>query len=69
VLSVSPYAGFSGYAANSHETSAAVDLHDEHVYGTQAMVGAVLQFYAARIAAEYNAAKIQTLSVKLGVEF
>jgi hypothetical protein len=69
VLAVSPYAGFSGYSSNSHETSAVVDLRDEHVYNTQAMVGAVVHFYAVRLAAEYNVAKIQTLSVKVGVEF
>jgi hypothetical protein len=68
-LSVSPYAGFSGYSSNSHETTAAVDLDDEHIFGTQAMVGAVVKISAARLAAEYNVAKVQTLSFKLGVEF
>lgn len=68
-FSVSPYAGFSGYSSNSHETTDAVDLDDEHIYGTQAMVGAVAKVYAARIAAEFNAAKIRTISLRIGVEF
>lgn len=68
-LSVSPYAGVSGYSSNSHETAAAVDLRDEHVFGTQAMVGAVMKVSVARLAVEYNVAKVQTISMKIGAEF
>jgi hypothetical protein len=63
---VSPYVGVSGYLSTSHEKSAAVVLQDERVAGGQAMAGAVLQLSKARIAAEYNAAKVRTVSVKVG---
>jgi hypothetical protein len=63
---VSPYVGVSGYLSTSHETSAVVALDDERVAGGQAMAGAVLQLSKARIAAEYNAAKVRTISLKVG---
>jgi hypothetical protein len=63
---VSPYAGVSSYFAMSHEKSALVDLDDERVGGSQAMVGAVLELSAARLAVEYNAAKVNSLSMKVG---
>jgi hypothetical protein len=63
---VSPYVGVSGYLSTSHEKTAAVALHDERVAGAQAMAGAVLQLSKARLAAEYNAAKVRTVSVKVG---
>jgi len=63
---VSPYVGVSGYLSMSHETTAAVALEDERVAGGQAMAGAVLQLSKARIAAEYNAAKVRTISLKVG---
>ena len=66
-VAVSPYVGVSGYLSTSHETSAAVALSDEHVGGGQAMAGAVLQLSKARIAAEYNAATVRTISLKVGV--
>jgi len=44
-----------------------VALSDEHVGGGQAMAGAVLQLSKARIAAEYNAATVRTISLKVGV--
>ena len=64
---VSPYVGVSGYLSTSHETTAAVALDDERVAGGQAMAGAVLQLSKARIAAEYNAARVRTISLKVGV--
>ena len=64
---VSPYVGVSGYLSTSHEKSAAVALRDERVTGGQAMAGAVLQLSKARIAAEYNAARVRTISLKVGV--
>lgn len=64
---VSPYVGVSGYVSTSHEKSALVTLADEHVGGGQAMAGAVLQLSKARIAAEYNAASVRTISLKVGV--
>jgi hypothetical protein len=67
--SVSPYAGVSGYLGSSHEKTSAVNLEDEHVLGAQANVGAALQISAARVAVEYNAAKVRSVSLKLGVGF
>ena len=64
---LSPYGGVSGYLATSHERSAAVRLHDEHVPGAQAMVGALLQLSRARLGVEYNVARVRSLSFKLGV--
>lgn len=63
---VSPYAGFSSYLSMSREKSPAVDLDNEYVGGSQAMVGAVLQLSGARLAMEYNAAKVNSISMKVG---
>jgi hypothetical protein len=65
--SVSPYAGVSTNLSTSHEKSSAVSLADEHVVGAQGMVGAVAQISMATLAVEYNVAKVQTLSIKVGV--
>jgi prepilin-type processing-associated H-X9-DG protein len=67
--SLTPYAGVSGYAANSHETTSAVDLRDEHVLGMQASIGTEAQISIVKIAAEYSFAKVHSLSFKLGVGF
>ena len=67
--SVSPYVGISTYLSNSHEKTDKVNLHDEHVAGGQAMVGAVLKLSAARIGVEYNFARLSTLSFKIGDAF
>ncbi len=64
---VSPYVGASTYLSNSHEKTTAVDLDDEHVLGAQAMVGATLQVSKARLGVEYNAAKVNSFSIKVGV--
>jgi hypothetical protein len=63
---VSPYAGVSSYFSLSHEKSALVDLHDERLGGSQAMVGAEVHVSAARIAIEYNVAKVNSISMKVG---
>jgi hypothetical protein len=67
--SVSPYAGVSGYLNSSHEKSDVVSLEDENILGVQAMVGAVAQISVARIAVEYNAAKVGSRTIKVGVAF
>jgi hypothetical protein len=67
--SISPYAGVSTYLSNSHEKTDKVNLQDEHVVGGQAMVGAVLKLSVARLGVEYNIAKLNTLSFKIGVAF
>jgi hypothetical protein len=63
---VSPYAGVSTYLSSSHEKTAAVNLDDERVLGAQAMAGAVLQLSVVRLAAEYNVARVNSLSLKVG---
>jgi hypothetical protein len=64
---VSPYVGGSTYLSPSHEKTAAVNLDDERVLGAQAMVGATLQVSKARLGIEYNAAKVNSFSLKVGV--
>jgi hypothetical protein len=68
-VSLSPYAGVSGYLARSHEKTTAVNLEDEHVPGAAANVGAAVQLLAARLSVEYNVARVRSLSIKAGVGF
>lgn len=63
---LSPYAGVSSYFTMSREKSPVVDLDNEYVGGSQAMVGAVMQLSGARLAVEYNAAKVNSVSMKVG---
>ena len=63
---VSPYIGFSSYLANSHERSSVVNLDDEHVGGSQAMVGTAVQLSMVRLAAEYNFSQVNSFSLKVG---
>jgi hypothetical protein len=64
---VSPYVGASTYVSSSHEKTAAVSLDDEHVAGAQAMLGAAVQLSVVRLGVEYNVAKVQSLSLKVGI--
>ena len=64
---VSPYVGGSAYLSSARETATAVALDDERVLGAQAMVGATLQLSKARLGVEYNAAKVNSFSIKVGV--
>lgn len=66
---ISPYVGVSTYLSSSREKTAAVELHDEQVLGGQAMVGAIMKLSIARLGVEYNFAKVNTLSFKIGVAF
>lgn len=68
-LTVSPYAGTSSYLSHGHEKSAVVDLGDEIVPGSQAMLGAVAEVSRTRLAVELSSAKVRTLSFKVGVGF
>lgn len=68
-LSVTPYAGVSGSLSRSHEKTAAVALEDESVAGVQAMLGAVVQIAAARVAFEYDVAAVRSHSIRIGVAF
>ena len=63
---VSPYVGVSSYFSMGSEKSALVDLDNESVGGSQAMVGAVLELANARLGIEYNAARVNSLSMKVG---
>jgi len=63
---VSPYAGVSSYFTMSHEKSDAVNLHNEYVGASQAMVGAALKMSGARLALEYNKARVNSISMKVG---
>jgi hypothetical protein len=63
---LSPYAGVSSYFSMSHEKTNAVNLDNEYVGGSQAMVGTVLQLSGVRFAAEYNAARVNSVSFKMG---
>jgi len=65
-VAVSPYAGVSSYFTMSHEKSDAVNLDNEYVGGSQAMVGAALKMSGARLALEYNKAQVNSLSMKVG---
>jgi hypothetical protein len=65
-LALSPYAGVSATLSRSHEKSAVVDLDDENVFGAQATAGAVAEFSVARVAVEYSAARVQSMSLKIG---
>ena len=65
-MTVAPYAGFSSYFTMSREKSTVVDLDNEYVGGSQAMVGAVLKMAGARVAMEYNAATVNSVSMRIG---
>lgn len=63
---LSPYAGVSSYLARSHEKSAVVSLADEYEGGSQVMVGTTLKLSGVRVAMEYNRARVNSVSLKLG---
>ncbi len=68
-ISISPYAGISSYLSHTHAKTTKVNLKDENVIGIQSMIGTVIQISVARLAVEYNLAKVNTLSFKLGINF
>jgi hypothetical protein len=68
-LSISPYAGCSGYLSHAHEKSTLVNLKDENVLGMQGTAGAVFGIGNFSIASEFNAAKVNTVSLRLGYTF
>lgn len=63
---VSPYAGVAASFSRAHEKTDAVSLTDENVLGAHATVGAVARISAARIAVEYDVARVNSLSFKVG---
>jgi hypothetical protein len=68
-VSLSPYAGVSTYLSHSHEKTDAVNLNDENVLGVQSMVGSAVQISVIRLGVEYNMAKVNSLSYKIGANF
>jgi hypothetical protein len=68
-VSIAPYAGVSGYLSSAHEKSAVVSLEDERIAGVHAMVGAIVQISVLRLAVEYDAASVQSTSLRIGVAF
>lgn len=68
-VSIAPYAGASGYLSTAREKSAVVSLQDERIAGVHAMVGAVAHISILRIAVEYDAASVQSRTMKIGFAF
>jgi hypothetical protein len=68
-LTVAPYISASGYLTASREKSEVVELENEQYIGVQASAGVVAKIRCARIAVEYNAANINTVSFKVGAAF
>ena len=66
-FALSPYTGVSTYLSSSHEKTTAVSLRDERVLGAQAMMGISAQLSMARLGVEYNVARVNSLSFKIGV--
>ena len=66
-LSISPYAGLSAYLSHGHEKTEAVNLKDENLFGAQGFVGTVAQISVVRLGVEYNLAKVNSFSYKLGI--
>jgi hypothetical protein len=68
-LTFSPYAGPSLYLSHAHEKTDRVALHDENVMALQGMAGVVAGIRGFKVAAEYNMAKVNTFSFRLGYNF
>ena len=68
-MTLAPYAVLSTHLSATHEKSAVVALKDERVAGLQAAAGVVAKIAIARIALEYNAANVNTVSLKIGAAF
>jgi hypothetical protein len=68
-LSLAPYAGFSTFISHAHEKSDVVKLHDENVMSIQGMAGIVAKISIVSLGVEYNVAKVNTFSYKVGVAF
>jgi hypothetical protein len=68
-LTLAPYASASTYMGTSREKSDVVDLENEQYVGLQASAGVVAKIKFARLAVEYNAAAVNTVSFKIGAAF
>jgi hypothetical protein len=60
-----PYVGVSGYMARGRETTSKVDLDAETAFGAQATVGVTARVSVLRLGAEYYAAKVPGVSMKV----
>lgn len=58
-----------GETHNRHTSTAQVLLRDERIAGVHAMAGAVAHISILRIAMEYDAASVQTRTMRIGVAF
>jgi hypothetical protein len=67
--SLAPYVGVSGYLSSAREKSSVVDLRDEHVAGVHALVGVVARVSVLQVAVEYDAARVQSRTMRVGVGF
>jgi hypothetical protein len=65
VWRLEPYAGVSGYMARGRETTTKVDLDAETAFGAQATLGVTARVSYLRLAAEYHAAKVPGVSMKV----
>jgi hypothetical protein len=68
-MTLSPYVIGSGYLSHARESSTVVNLESETVPGLQAMIGAAVEVYQARLAVEISAARVHTFAIKLGMAF
>ena len=68
-ISVSPYITASSFLSHAHEKTDKVSLKDEIVPGLQAAVGASARVSILTLGVEYNFAKINTLSYKMGITY
>jgi hypothetical protein len=68
-LTVAPYISASCYLTASREKSEVVELENEQYIGVQTSAGVVAKIRCARIAVEYNAATVNTVSFKIGAAF
>ena len=65
VWMLEPYAGVSGYMSRGKETTTKVDLDAETAFGAQATLGIAARVSVIRLAAEYHAAKVPGVSMKV----
>jgi hypothetical protein len=68
-LTLAPHVSGSAYLSASREKSEVVDLENEQFVGFQAAAGVVAKVKFVRIAMEYNAAVVNTVSFKIGAAF
>jgi hypothetical protein len=63
----SPYVGVSGYAAHGRETTSAVELDNETIFGVQGTVGVAVEISAVRLGTEVNLGRVPSYSFKVGL--